>query len=102
MRVCVRHDDGRCSEWLKVAQGLRQGCTLSLLLFNVFFAVILLVAQERFSRDASILADAIHLREQPSNVGPETALECVRRAILGTLYDDDACIVSRCRAGWGG
>ena len=35
MRACVRSDDGRCSEWFEVAQGLRQGCVLSPLLFNV-------------------------------------------------------------------
>ena len=81
MRVCLRNDDGRCSEWFEVAQGLRQGCVLSPLLSNVFFAAILLVALEIFSKDAGILADLIHLQEQPSKVGPETALECVRRAI---------------------
>ena len=42
-RACVRND-GRCSEWLEVAQGLRQGCVLSPLLFNVFFGTILLAA----------------------------------------------------------
>ena len=47
MRVCVRRDDGRCLEWFEVAQGLRQGCVLSPLLFNVFFAAILLVAHYR-------------------------------------------------------
>ena len=26
MRACVRSDDGRCSEWFEVAQGLRRGC----------------------------------------------------------------------------
>ena len=28
-------------------------------------------------------------------MGPETALECVRRAVWGMLYANDACIVSR-------
>ena len=101
MRACVRSDDGRCSEWFEVAQGLRQGCVLSPLLFNVLFAAILRVVLERFSKDTGMLANLIHLHEQPSKVGPETALECVRRAIWGMLYADDACIVSRSPRGLG-
>ena len=97
----MRDDDDRCSEWFEVAQGLRRGCVLSPLLFNVFFAAILLVALERFSKDAGILADLIHLQEKPSKVAPETALKCVRRAIRGILHADDACIVSRSARGLG-
>ena len=101
MRAYVRSDDGRCSQWFEVAQGLRQGCVLSPLLFSVFFAAILRVVLERSSKDAGILADLIHLHKQPSKVRPETALECVRRAIWGMLYADDACIVSRSPRGLG-
>ena len=43
MRACVRNDDGVCSEWIEVAQGLRQGCVLAPLLFNIFFAAMLLL-----------------------------------------------------------
>ena len=100
MRAYVRSDDGRCSEWFEVAQ-VRQGYVLSLLMYNVFFAAILRVVLERFSKNAGILADLIHLHEQPSKVGPETALECVRRAIWGMMYADDAYIVSRSPRGLG-
>ena len=91
----MRNDDGRCLKWFEVAKGLRQGCILSPILFNVFFTALLLVAPEEFSKEVDILADIIHLQEQPSKVGPETALECAQRAIRGVLYADDACIVSR-------
>ena len=60
--ACVRRDDGKCSGWFDVARGLRQGFLLSPLLLNVFFAAILLIAQEIFSEGADELADLVHLQ----------------------------------------
>ena len=98
MRACVRSNDGRCSEWFDVAQGLRT--------FPATVQCILrcdtLRRTREIQQDSGILADLIHLQEeQSSKVGPETALECVRRAIWGMLYADDACIVSRSPRGLG-
>ena len=77
-------------------QGLRQGCVLSLLLFSIFCAAVLtVVLHQRFSEDTVILAELVHLKEPPTSMGPEPAVDYVRRAVWSILYADDACIVSR-------
>ena len=42
-----------------------------------------------------ILAELVHLKEPSTPIGPEPAMDDVRRAMWGMLYADDACIVSR-------
>ena len=62
---------------------------------NIFFAAVLNVALQRFSEEPAILIDLVHLKEPSASMGPEPAMDYVRRAVWGMLYADDACIVSR-------
>jgi len=60
--------DGECLKWLDVGQGLRQGYALH-------------VALQRFSEDAYILGNLVHLNESSKGVGSETTLDTVMRAV---------------------
>ena len=75
MRTCVRPDDGVCSDWFEVKQGLWQGYVLSPLLFNIFFADVLTVVLQRFSEELAILAELVHPKEPPTSMGPESAMD---------------------------
>eukprot|EP00752_Nemacystus_decipiens_P013012 g11511.t2 len=100
MRARVRMNDGELSQWFPVTQGLRQGCSMSPPLFNVFFAAPLEVIVPRFSQDEVITRDLVYLEEEGGG-GGGTQLDRVRRAVWGVLYADDAGVVSKSAEGLG-
>ena len=66
-RVCT--DDGEHCEWFDITQGPRQGCVLSPLLFDAFFAAAIHAVLVRFSEDPDILRDIVHLDEDLGKTG---------------------------------
>ena len=71
---------------------------LSPLLFNIFFAAVIIVVLQRFAGDPLIVSDLVYLDDAPKGEDgrprKEGTLEMVRRAVRGMLYADDAGVVS--------
>ena len=73
MRACVRLDDRVCLEWFAVKQGLRQGCVLVHLLFNIFFKAFVNAAYTRFKADKDIMDALVRLMKKTGTGGREGA-----------------------------
>ena len=69
MRTCVRLDNGQCSDWFPVEQGLRQECVLAPLLFDIFFAAVIHVALTSLEADKDIMDALVNLRKKPGVSG---------------------------------
>ena len=81
MRARVHMDDGELSEWFGVPRGLRRGCVLSPLLFNIFFAAVMEVVLQHFSEEGTFLKNLVFLDEGNGGGAEKTLLDRVRRAV---------------------
>ena len=66
---------------------------LSPFLLNIFFAAVTHAVVLRFSEDSDIVRAFVHLEEdlEEDTAGVRSdPLSCVRRAVRGMLYTDDA------------
>jgi hypothetical protein len=107
-QACVRFE-GEDSASFSVNQGLRQGCVLAPLLFNLFFAAVLEVVRKRILADETAAKDLVKVKSCMSShpwdvkarnsAEPEDREKISLTELWSMLYADDAGIVSKSEAG---
>jgi hypothetical protein len=107
-QACVRFE-GEDSASFSVNQGLRQGCVLAPLLFNLFFAAVLEVARKRILADETAANDLVKVKtcmsshpwdvKTRNSAKPEDIEKLSLAELWSMLYADDAGIVSKSEAG---
>ena len=100
MRACVWLDDRVCSGWFALEQGLRQGCVLTLLPFNIFFAAVINKRGLRAFQGGQrhFMGALVHLRKKRGAGGRGEAIvgeSVLATPLWGMLYADDAGVVSQ-------
>ena len=80
---------------LRLVQGLRQGCNVAPLLFNIFFAAMLRVSVAELATDSELAEDMVKI----GRGGGKTDVAAVVEEAWGLIYANDAGIASRSAAG---
>ncbi|CAB1100678.1 unnamed protein product [Ectocarpus sp. CCAP 1310/34] len=101
LAVIRRFDEGMRAR-VRTDDGLRQGCNLAPLLFNLFFAAMLMVAVAEFDKDPKVTTDMVKIGikveytgKKGTSGGKKTTVVTDVETLLAMLYTDDAAIVSR-------